>query len=203
MRIRILALSTLFCLVAPAAARAQDFGVMNSAETINRGNFKFLGSPMIVFGEDGADNDVGVALAAGYGFTDSLDLEAKAAFYEGLTFIGADIEFWVAKQRDQSPLDVSVIAGLHRGLRDAFDTTSLDFTILGSGHVTPRFELYGGLDFSRSFIDDSDEDFTTIHLVPGIEIALGPDLDFVAEVGLGLNDDARNYVSAGLAFYVR
>ena len=45
--------------------------------------------------------------------------------------------------------------------------------------------------------------YDTVHLVPGIEYAISQDIDFVAEVGLGLNDDARHYISAGIAFYLR
>jgi hypothetical protein len=39
--------------------------------------------------------------------------------------------------------------------------------------------------------------------VPGIEYAISQDIDLVAEVGIGLNDDARHYISGGIAFYLR
>lgn len=39
--------------------------------------------------------------------------------------------------------------------------------------------------------------------VPGIEHKLGKDLDLLAELGLGLNDDSPNYLSFGLAYYLR
>jgi hypothetical protein len=54
-------------------AAAQDFGLMNSAETINRGNFKLTANPILVFGKGNADNEVGVAVAGGYGFGDRFD----------------------------------------------------------------------------------------------------------------------------------
>jgi hypothetical protein len=188
-------------LAIPVCVAAQDFGVMNSAETINRGNFKLMANPIVVFVEGDADNEVGVALVAGYGFTDSFDVEGKVAFYDGVKFFGADAEYWLLKEE---PVDVSVIGGFNLGRRDGgFDTTAFDFTFLGSGHVTPRLELYGGLDFSRVAIDDFDTSFTTAHLVPGIEYAISPDLDFVAEFGIGLNDDSTNYLSAGIAYYLR
>jgi hypothetical protein len=188
-------------LVIPVSAAAQDFGVMNSAETINRGNFKFLANPIVLFGEDDVDSEVGVAIAGGYGFTDRVDAEARASFFDGLTFIGGDVELWVIKN---APVDVSLIGGFHVGLADGpLDTKGLDFTFLASGHTSPRLELYGALDVARNTFDDFDADFTTIHLVPGIEYAVTQDVDFVAEVGLGLNDDSNHYFSAGIAFYVR
>jgi hypothetical protein len=200
LRTTIAGLALAVCL--PATAAAQDFGVLNSAETINRGNFKFIANPIVFFGRDGADDEVGVAVSGGYGFTERFDVEGRLGFFDELTFIGADAEYWLVRNQ---PLDVSFIAGLHRGVSDSlFDTTGVDFTFLASGHATPRLELYGALDFS---VNDYDEDafdgYTTAHLVPGFEFALGPDIDFVGEVGIGLNDDSWHYLTAGLAFYVR
>jgi hypothetical protein len=39
--------------------------------------------------------------------------------------------------------------------------------------------------------------------VPGIEYAISPDLDFVAEVGVAVTDNSRHYAGFGLAFYLR
>lgn len=184
----------------PGVAAAQDVGIMQSAETINRDNFKILGNPMIVFGKDGADDDVGIAASIGYGFTDRFDMEGRVAFYDDLTFVGADAEYWLV--RDET-LDLSVIGGINRGLSDGLDTTGLEFTLLGSRNVAPALEVYGGLDISRRFVSDSDFDFTTVHLVPGIEYALNEDLDLVGEVGLGITDESHHYLSVGLALYIR
>ena len=72
----------------PVCAAAQDFGVMNSAETINRGNFKFMANPIVLFGEDDVDSEVGVAIAGGYGFTDRVDAEAKIARFDFVLDMG-------------------------------------------------------------------------------------------------------------------
>jgi hypothetical protein len=194
-----LAMFTLALLI-PVSAAAQDFGVMNSAETINRGNFKLMANPIVVFGRDGADNDVGLALVGGYGFTDRVDAEAKVGLFDGLTFIGGDVEIWLLQHE---PIDVSVIGGLHLGRGDGLNNKGFDFTFLASGHVAPRLELFGGLDISRTTFDDFDGSFTTVHFVPGIEYAVRPDVDFVAELGLAMNDDSNHYFSAGIAFYIR
>lgn len=173
---------------------------MNSAETIQRENFKLMANPIVVFGKDGADNAVGVAVAGGYGFTDWFDVEGKVAFFENVTFFGADAEAWLVKGQK---VDVSVIGGFHVGRQDGFNTKAFDFTFLASGRIAPKLELYGGLDFARHAVDDSDERFTTAHFVPGIEYAISSQLDFVAELGLALNDRSSHYISAGLAFYFR
>ncbi len=59
-------------LALPVAAAAQDFGVMNSAETINKGNFKLLANPIVIFGRNGSDGETGIAVMGGYGFGLSL-----------------------------------------------------------------------------------------------------------------------------------
>ncbi len=182
----------------PVGAAAQDFGVMNSAETINKSNFKLMGYPVVVFGKDNADNQTGVAVAGGYGFTDRFDVEAKVAVFDGLTYFGADAEYWLVKGQ---AVDFSVVGGFHVGNTDFDDTTGLDLTFLASREIVDRLELYGALDFARNKIKDTDFDYTTVHFVPGIEYRINPKVDFVGEVGLGLNDDSSHYVSVGIAFY--
>jgi hypothetical protein len=187
-------------LAAPITAAAQDFGVAESAETINRGNFKFTVNPVLVFGEP--DNEPGIAFRGGYGFTDYFDAEAKAAIYEDLMFFGGDAEIWLIRD----PLDVSLSGGLHWGRSDvALDTIGVDVTGLVSGRAAPRLDLYAALDLAFESIDDDvfEGSFETVHLVPGIEYEITPNLDFLAEVGIALNDDASHYLSGGLAFYLR
>ena len=201
MRFRRLVLIAAVAVFAPAAASAQDFGVMESAETINTGNFKLSVNPMFVFPDD-ADNEIGVGLRFGYGFTPRFDMEGKAAFYDGLYFFGGDFEYWLVKNR---AWDVSGGAGLHFAGGDfATDSTGVDLTLLASRHIARRLEFYGALDVAIESVDDDEgEDFTTVHLVPGIEYALSDDLDFVAEAGFSLNDDGSHYVSVGLSYYIR
>lgn len=196
-----LVLSAAIAVLVPAAASAQDFGVAESAETINQGNFKLSVNPMFVFPDPG-DNEIGAGLRFGYGFTPRFDMEAKAAFYDGLTFFGGDFEYWLVKNR---AWDVSGGAGIHFARGDAFaDSTGIDLTLLTSRHIARRLEFYGALDLAIESVDDDEgEDFTTVHLVPGIEYAINDDLDFVAEAGFSLNDDGSHYVSVGLSYYIR
>jgi hypothetical protein len=203
-RLLVLSLSVVLVLLLPAVAFAQDFGVMESAETIDRGNFKFRVNPMLFFGNDVSDEAQGFTFMGGYGFTDKFDVEAGAALYDDVHIIGGNAEFWVMKRR---PFDLSIIPGLHvtRGDR-ALDSTGVDLTILASKHATSQLDVYGALDFAfQSVTDDrvTDADYKTVHLVPGVEYKIHPDVDLLAEVGIALNDAASNYFSAGVAFYVR
>ncbi len=173
---------------------------MNSAETITKGNFKLMANPIVIFGKNGGDSETGIAVTGGYGFGDRFDVEAKVAKLDGVTFFGADAEYWLQKGKQ---VDLSLIGGFHVGDYDFFDEKGLDLTFLASGHISDKLELYGALDFARNSLDDLDSSYTTLHLVPGIEYRISPKLDFVGEFGLGLNDDSIHYASIGLAYYFR
>jgi hypothetical protein len=70
--------------------------------------------------------------------------------------------------------------------------------------VARKLEVFGALDLSFNKITDGavkgipgfDTSYTQVHLVPGIEYALSDQLDFLAETGLGLNDNSSHYISA-------
>lgn len=188
--------------IAPAAA--QDFGVMESAETIQRGNFKLVGYPMLVLGEGEADNSLGVVVRGGYGFTDRLDAEIGVAFYDAVTFLGANAEYWVLRALPgTSGPNLSLKGGLHLAQGEGDDATGLDLAALTSFRVTPSAELLAALDYTHTFFDEPADDVGTLYLVPGLEYRISRNLDFLAEFGLALDGDAANYLSAGLAFYLR
>jgi hypothetical protein len=189
-----------FGLALPVSVAAQDFGVMQSAETVKKGNFKLAANPIIVFGKNGGDGETGVSARAGYGFGDAFDVEAKIAKFEDFTLFGADAEYWFAKDKT---VDMSVIGGFNIGNGDGFGTKALELTFLASGKVKDRLELYGGLDMSRISIDDADFSYTTWHLVPGLEYRLGSQMDLVGEFGVALNKDAQHYLSFAFVYYTR
>ena len=141
---------------------------------------------------------------AGFGFTNSFDVEGGVAFYDGVTLFGLNAEYWAVKN---DAVEVSVGGGVHfgHGDDDTLDTTGVDLTFIGSGRTSPGLELYGALDFAfESFDDDSmDDGFTTVHLCRGWSISLRDDVDFVAELGIGITDESSNYVTAGVAYYFR
>jgi hypothetical protein len=199
MKSRLLLLASVLVLHA-AAADAQNF-LMNSAETINEGNFKLCAFPTALLGEDGAENEWGLASRLGYGFTPSFDVEAKLARFDGLTMYGADAEYWLVKGRT----DVSVSAGAHKSdFEGGGGSTAIDTAVIASRSVASSLEAYVGGSLSFESIDDVDDSsFKRFYVVPGVEYKLGKDLDLLAEIGIGLNDDSPNYFSFGAAYYIR
>ena len=194
------------CTIAAGAgpAHAQNF-LMNSAETINEGNFKISAFPTILLGEDGGESEWGIATRLGYGLTSSFDVEAKIAFFDGLKVYGADAEYWLVK----GTTDVSVSAGLRKSDfdfegEDGGGTTAFDLAAIASRNVGDSLEVYVGGSLSFESIDDVDDSsFKRFYVVPGVEYRVAKDLDALAEIGIGLNDDSPNYVSFGLSYYVR
>jgi len=196
------------CFALPASA--QYVGVMQSAETMDRGTFKLMLAPIMVFGKDGADDEFGGAVRGGYGFTDRFDAEAKLGFFENGTLAGVDGELWILRGEEKDAgLDFSLTGGVHWMFAkdEYFDTMGFEITPQLSGHVTPNLELCGALDASFETIKDAppglDDSFTRLHLVPGIEYRLSDMIDLLAEVGIALNDDSSTYASVGIAFYRR
>jgi len=193
-------IATSFLVLSAGPARAQNF-LMNSAETINQGNFKIAAFPTLMLGEGDADNQWGVSTRFGYGLTDSFDVEGKVSFFDGFKLYGVDAEVWLLR----GTADLSVAAGFHKASVDSgTDSTAFDASALVSGHMTPRLELYGGLSVSfESLKNVNDSNFTRVYVVPGLEYKVSDEIDLLAEFGVGLNDDSPNYVSFGLAVYIR
>jgi len=189
----------MFLVVAAAEVSAQDV-LMNSAETINKGNIKLAIFPTVLFGKNGGDSLWGVAGRAGYGLTSRFDIEAKAAVFKGLKYFGVDGEYWLVQGRNAN---VSVALGGHlTDSQGGADSAGIDTAVLFSTKPARNLELYGGLKFAFDSFKNSDHNATLAHLVPGIEYRISDDLDFLAEFGLALNDSSRSYASVGLSLYL-
>ena len=196
------------CFALPAAA--QYIGVLQSAETMDRGTFKLMAAPIMAFGKHGADDELGIALRGGYAFTEHFDAEAKLGFFENGTFVGADGEYWIYRGAEKNTgLDFSLTGGFHLmlGSDNRFDTMGFEITPQLSGHLNESIELCGALDASFESIQDVppgvDDSFTRLHLVPGIEYRVSDTVDLEGEIGIGLNDDSFTYAAVGITFYLR
>jgi len=194
----IILVAALFLAAAAFPVSAQQV-LMNSAETINKGNLKLAVFPTVLFGKNGGDSLWGVAGRFGYGLTSSLDIEAKAAFFKGLNYFGVDLEYWFLKGEN---FNVSAALGGHMtDVNGGGDSKGIDAALLASTKPAKNLEVYGGLMLAFDSIKNGNN-YTLIHLVPGIEYRISSDLDFLAEVGIALNDNARSYASVGLAYYL-
>jgi hypothetical protein len=199
-KIVVILAGSMFLAAAAAEVSAQDV-LMNSAETINQGNFKLALFPTVLFAKNGSDSLWGVAGRFGYGFAARFDVEAKAAIFKDLNYFGVEAEYWLVQGRK---VNVSVAAGVHlTDSRVGADSSGIDTRFLFSTTPVERLELYGGLKFAFDSVKNSDQKFTLAHLVPGLEFRISADLDFLAEVGIALNDNSRSYASVGLALYIR
>jgi hypothetical protein len=196
------------CFALPAAA--QYIGVMQSAETMDKGVFKLTVAPIMLLGKDGADNELGFALRGGYAFTEHFDAEVKLGSFKNGTLVGADGEYWIFRGTEaHSGFDFSLTGGLHWmfGSNNRSDMMGFEITPQLSGHVTKNLELCAALDAAFESIKDVpqgvDGSYTRVNLVPGIEYRLSESFDLVAEFGIGVNDNSSNYVGAGITYYVR
>ncbi len=192
----VLAASIFLAVAVPLSAQQV---LMNSAETINKGNLKLAVFPTVLFGKNGGDSLWGVAGRFGYGLTPSLDIEAKAAFFKGLKYFGVDVEYWFLKGEN---FNISAALGGHMtDVNGGGDSKGIDTALLASTRPAKSLEVYGGLMLSFDSVKNADN-YTLAHLVPGIEYRINEDLDFLAEVGIALNDNSRSYASVGLALYL-
>ena len=210
MRITRSVVAAAICLCFGLPAAAQYIGVLQSAETMDRGTFKLMVAPIMVFGKNGADDEFGGAIRGGYAFTDRFDAEAKLGFFDNSTIVGADGEFWILRGKEEDTgLDISLTGGAHWifGSNGNFDIIGLEISPQFSGHVTKNLELCGALDASFESIQDApqwmDDTYTSLHLVPGIEYRLSDSVDLIGEIGIGLNDDSFTYAAVGINFYFR
>lgn len=186
--------------LAAAAQVSAQAVLMNSAETINKGNLKLALFPTVLFGKNGGDSVWGLAGRFGYGLTKSLDIEAKVGFFKGLKYFGADIEYWFLKS---GHFNGSAALGAHMTDYDGgYDSNGIDTSLLFSHKPVEKLEIYGGLMLAFDKVKNTDISTTKIHLVPGIEYRISKDLDFLAEVGIALNADSLSYASVGLALYL-
>ena len=198
-KIVVILAGAMFFVTAVAAVSAQEV-LMNSAETINQGNIKLAVFPTVLFGKNGADSLSGVAGRFGYGLTERFDIEAKGAIFKDLRYLGIDAEFWLVKG---TSFNVSAALGGHlTDGKGGADSSGIDAALLLSTSPVLNLELYGGFKVAFDSAKNSDHNFTRAHLVPGLEYRLSDNLDFLAEVGIALNDDARSYACLGLALYL-
>ncbi len=198
-KIIIILAAAIFLIVATSEVSAQQV-LMNSAETINQGNLKLAIFPTMLFAKNGSDSVWGVAGRFGYGLTPRFDIEAKAAFFKDLKYFGVDIEYWLVKW---SNFNISAAVGGHMtDYKGAGDSSGIDTALLVSTKPANNLEIYGGLMLAFDSVKNSDHNFTLAHIVPGIEYRISDDIDFLAEVGIALNDKSRSYASVGLALYL-
>jgi opacity protein-like surface antigen len=191
-----------------APAAAVDFGVMETADVVRRGDFKFISFPLAVRDGPRREHDSGVNVGLGYGIGAGLDAELQVGVYDDFTFFGADLEW---SYRAGTPLELSIGGGGHKIDSDFGHPWGLDLTHIASytPAALPDLRLIGSLDASYEFTDDAyaaslfaaDPEYWTVYAVPGLQYRFTQDVDVIGEVGVGLNDDSYDYLGVGISFY--
>ena len=196
------------------SASAADFAMMETAERITEGTFKLSGFPVVIDrGNADDDAETGFAVGLGYGLPYDLDIEGQVAAYEDGTYAGADLE-WNAWRGNRMAFSIS--GGLHGAdLEKSGSAVGVDGTLIVSYNPIERLALSAALDAAYDDVNDRDASapadarfptngqYETYYAVPGISYLLTRNIDLLAEVGVGLNGDADNYVSAGASWYFR
>lgn len=196
------------CVLCAGPALAVDFGVMETADVIEPGDFKFIAFPLAVNNGPRREQDSGVTVGLGYGLSRRVDVELQVGTYDDFTFYGGDLEY---TYRPGRPLELSVGGGAHYARTDFGDPWGLDFTHIASYTLErfPSWRLNGGLDFGYEVTDAQfaaaigadDQRHWTAYAVPGVQFRASDNVDIVGEVGVGLNGESDDYLAAGVSYY--
>jgi hypothetical protein len=194
------------------SAGAADFAMMETAEPITPGEFKLSGAPVLI-DRDRARNDAGFVAGLGYGLAPDVDLEAQVASYEDGTWFGGDAE-WTAWRAQRMALSLG--GGLHAADLDGGGSAlGADGTLILSYKPLERLALSAALDAAVDDVNHrgtgvpagarfaSDGRYERYYAVPAVGYRLTRNLELLAEVGIGLNRDAEDYLSGGMSWYFR
>jgi hypothetical protein len=192
-------------------AMAVDFGVMETADVVTPGEFKFIAFPLAVrHDHPRREQDAGIAMGAGYGLFRDVDVELQVGAYDGITYFGADAEYAYGAFH---ALDLSVGGGAHHADSGFGNPWGVDFTHIASYTVPalPRLRFTGALDLAYEYADErfaaalatSDDHYWTAYAVPGAQYRITRNLDLIGEFGFGLNGDSDEYAAAGISYYFR
>lgn len=188
-------------------ALAVDFGVMETADVVEPGDFKFIAFPLAVRDGPRREHDTGVNVGLGYGVGRHLDVEGQIGVYDDITYFGADLEYTYRADR---PLELSIGSGAHGVDSDFGNPWGLDLTHIASYALPsiPRLRLIGALDAAWERADagyaaavGSDREYWVAYAAPGLQYRFTEQVDVVGEVGIGLNGDSNDYVAAGISYY--
>jgi hypothetical protein len=191
-----------------APAFAVDFGVMETADTVVAGDFKFISFPLAVRDGPRREVDTGINVGLGYGLSEHVDVEAQIGVYDDFNFFGLDLEY---SYREDQPLELSIAGGAHKVASDFGYPWGWDLTHVVSYTLAsvPTVRVIGAIDASYETTDAyyaesisaQDRRYWTVYAVPGVQYRFNERVDVIGEVGVGLNDESNDYVAAGLSFY--
>ncbi len=160
--------------------------VHNTAHMLQR-SYMSLGASPAVFMDDGV-NDIAVFTYFGYGFSDRMNLNVRAGFFENSNYLGANLEWLI---RSESPA-VTLSTGGHY-----VDDPGIDVTLNSTFQVARSLDLYAGLDTDLILDDDPD---LPAWIFLGGSYHLLDQVDIMAEFNFGIFEIAPHILAAGFVF---
>jgi len=166
-----------------AFSHAQIFG---TAQTLSQGKGNFGILPTITISD--GNNDLILYLQGGYGLAKGVDLGIRLGL-EDKTYIGADVEFSLAK-------NFSFTGGFH-----SYYDFGIDLAGIYTFKLNSSTKLSTGLDADLIFNDYAN--ITPVWIPLNIEVSLKKNMVFMleADIDTKLIDESYNMISGGLQFY--
>jgi len=167
----------------PTLLFSQSF---NTAQLLNPGRYSFGINPVLY------EKEPGIFIHGGYGINKKIDLAVRYGFLAGADYIGADVEWYIAKA---GRIDISLVTGGH--IRKDL---GLDAGGVASFPVTHYATIFTGVDVDVVF-QKQVEHYTWVPL--GVEVVFKHNAAFILEVDVPMSEWAWNIFGGGVMFYFR
>lgn len=171
----------LFCM--PLLGFSQVF---NTAAVLKPGKFS-LGIEPTVY-----NKDLGLFLHGGIGLAPGVDLGMKYGFLKYTDYFGADLEWRLMSGKP----NISLTTGGH-----VINDFGLDLGLNLSFPITGTASLYTGFDSDINFYKDPIGTQFLPWIPVGVQIKLRPQVAFILEAEIPLNNYAYNIFGGGLNFF--
>lgn len=167
--------------------------VFNTGETIKPGEVSVGVSPTYY---NTASGTMALFLYAGYGISSSWDFGFRYGLFDGVNYIGADIESCIYNQNN---LSVSLTGGIH-GWKD------VGIGVDGIFNLTlqvEQLEFYSGLDADINFMKAPDErnSITKLWIPIGFNANIMDNLELLLEANVPVSDNNNAIYCGGLVLY--
>lgn len=177
--------------------------IFNSADIIKPKQTALAINPVLL--NDLSHDDAGMFLHAEYGLGSAMQLSGQLGMGFDETYVGIMVE---KSMINTLPL-ISLAAGIH-----SFKDIGIDAVLNISVPVNKVVMLYGGLDTELLFAEKkelnvrtltwetkSDTRFLTWFFL-GMELPIGRNMHVLAEIEIGIAEEAYNLFGTGLKFYL-
>lgn len=162
-----------------------SFGqVFNTGQTLKAKTFSVGFEPAVLIN---GSNEFMLFIHGGYGLRSGIDFGLNVGVLGPETYIGADVEFAIAKR-------ISLAVGAHD-----FGVFGLDGTLNFTIPIKSGVRLFSGLDLDVNFPEPETQ--FLLWLPVGLDIGIKKNMSFILEAEIGLTDPAYHLIGGGLNFY--